>query len=489
MMIWLILAAAFLVKIPAFTQPFIGYFASYQAINAMMGEMMLRGGDLLSFVTPRSFHLMEGKPSLHLLYYPFGSFVAATLSLLGGSVAFWGRFQAALFTLLAGLCLAKSMKPFEPDDKKIGWAVLFFSFSPMVLVEGVCFQNEAAALFFLTSSFLLLARKPAFANVLFSGILFSLAMTARLHFMFTLPAFLFLLWHGRAPLLHWVVFLAACGAPVSGWFAWTWVLEQRYPAETATSMFGQTQEGRILAASIFTTSSFYLQVCKTLIVQIMTPAGLAAVLYGFFRTPRTLDVYRIWFLCGLAVIVILPQKTLDHPFYLIAAVPPAAVLAGAGFGDFWARSRKACVIFLGLFILLSLRYYMPPAFSFGGDRAIPAIGQKVKELAGPEDKVIASHGTSNDLLFYSGRTGWAFDLKMEEHPLTEQARHVALKKQGYGSLRVWFDKLRADGARWFVVSEPEVFEAQKDFYGYVNGHFTRLPDGGGKYLIYDLRKE
>jgi len=156
--LFLILSLGFLVKLPALGQPLTGHFGSYQAMVAMMGEMMVKGlpGSLL---VPRTFLIIDGLPAYHLLYYPFGALAAVVMrSLFGGELDLWGRFQAAVFVFGAGWAMFHIARKFV-EERTALLAAFLFTFSPMVLVSGISFQNEAVALFFLTFSFWLLTSR------------------------------------------------------------------------------------------------------------------------------------------------------------------------------------------------------------------------------------------------------------------------------------------------------------------------------------------
>ena len=99
----LIIAAGFIVRYPALRHPLVGHFGSYQTLNAMMAEnISLNSWDGL--LVPKTTVLMHGKPALHLPYYPFGSLAAAAAkAIFGGSMEFWGRFQASALMAVCGL--------------------------------------------------------------------------------------------------------------------------------------------------------------------------------------------------------------------------------------------------------------------------------------------------------------------------------------------------------------------------------------------------
>ena len=52
----------------------------------------------------------------------------------------------------------------------------------------------------------------------------------------------------------------------------------------------------------------------------------------------------------------------------------------------------------------------------------------------------------------------------------------------------WLERLREDGAAYLLISEPETFRGEKDFFDYVAQHYAFV-DLGDSCLLYDLRKE
>ncbi len=481
-----------MMKCPAFSNPLGGYFGSYQAVNAMMAEMM-GGGSVADLFIPRTFILVNGAPGLHLLYYPFGSLVAfLSNTLLGGGIPWWGRFQAGIFVFGATILLFPIARRFLTEKKAL-LTVFFFSFFPMVLLSGITFQNEAAALFFLMLSFWLLD-SAVLAKILLSGLVFSLALTARIHFGIALPAFLIWINREKFSFRTTFVFLIGAAIPVAAWVFWMHVLQFHDAAHVQTSLFTQSGEGRFLITSLFKSFDFYKRILSILGTYWCTPILFPFALISLFRLKKEPVALLVWAWGSLSLILILPQKVMDHPFYLLCGAPAVAILITSLLGLLWDRwGLTVKLLFCGAFILLTMRYYLPPASRFSEvERNMPRIGSVVQQISRPEDVVIVQYGPSAGLLYYCHRKGWSFDLGMSKaggRHLIKQARHQQLFQEGYGDPIFWLEKLRRDGAKFLVISGPSEYYASTKFSDYVRSHFKPVAIPDRSFLIFRLEEK
>ena len=490
--LWFILLLAFAVKVPAIGNPLVGYFGSYQSLYGMMAAMMTKTG-VHAFLIPQFFILDHGLPAIRLLDYPFAAACAAiAVKILGGSIDFWGRAQAALFTLGSAYILFKlAKKYFGVQIALIATAV--YSFSPMALVSGISFRNESIAVFFFLLSILVFVRFTHWWTFV-SGLLFGVAVVGRVHFLLVLPTFLTILWIQRKRKILLLTFLLASAIPVISWFGHAYQVHSHYP-NVWTSIFMQSQEGRILFHPLLLSPLFYERLFEILTGFYVTPLMFAFLIFGFARWNKQTIPFVIWALSSLSVIFWLPQKVYDDPFYLISSLPAASILTGFACHHLIESSkfRKGVVLFLAVFAFCVLRYYIPPAFlSIIPDRHISQIGQEIQRLTQPNDTVIAQHGSAPDLLYYSNRMGWTFDLGMRGYA---QARHQFLLKdkeresEGYGDTVEWLEVLRKGGAHFLAISNLRSFYADQIFSNDVVRKYKQVPTNSPGLALFDLRSK
>ncbi len=488
----LVLIMGFLLKVPALNNPLVGHFGSYQIINAMMADMM-NWNSLSSLVIPKTFIMIHGKPALHLLYYPFASFAAFSLhSLLGITVDFWGRFQAAFFMLLSSILVYQiALRTFNRKTALL--ATFLFTFSPMVLVTGISFQNEAVGLFFLLASYLILIMQPNSLGILFSGFIFSLAVVARIHFLVCFPVFVLVLRQKKSSVKNIVLFSFFAALPLSFWLGFTYYLDKTSD-HVMTSFFSQVSEGRVLKLSSMFHSSFYRRLLDIVIGEWLTPILFPFAFISLFNLDQKKAPFILWALCTLSMIVLIPEKVTNHSFYLICGVPAACILA-AIFLDSISSSlnRVSWTAFFVLFFLLTLRYYLPVMLSPSqmSFSIIPELGRKIEQSVDKDAKIIASYGSSPELLYYSKHCGWPFGVGMSLAPSESMStRHRQAMELGYGDPVKWLEYLRTEGAQYLVIGEPEAFQARTEFNGYVRSHYREISTGNDhSFLIFDVTKQ
>jgi len=486
-----IIGIAFAIKVPSFFMPITGHFGSYQAINGMMAWTMLQEG-FPAYIIPRAAVLINGQPGLHLLYYPFAALAAACgKTLFGLSLDFWGHFQAAAWIGGASVLFYASLKKRIPDLSP-EMALFFFSFAPMALIYGTVFQNEAAGLFFLTASFYFIAHeKRSLTYIVISGILFSLALIARLHFLLAGGAWL---WEMRSneSIAKFAgklsVFTIAMSVGLCAWYGSLYFWEIENP-HVITAFWSQLGEGRVFVSEYLTNPAYYLRVLNIMLGEWGTPVIFLLMLVGLRNaTPSQLS-WILWLAGTLLAIFLFPKKVSDHPFYLISALPPACVAAARGWTCIKGRlsGYGATVIILG-FMLFSARFYLPPVFNKTEiERQIPSIGREVMLRTRPEDKIIAQYGSSAELLYYTERYGWPFDLHSSATPSENQYRVTRFYEEGLGDPIRWLEKLRKEGADYLVISEPQKFESMTEFYSYVKTQYREIEHGDIAISIYNLR--
>lgn len=485
MFIAIILTLSFLVKIPFLGAPLVGYFGSYQCVNAMMSEMMAEKGWQAVFA-PQINILLSGEPAYHLLYFPFGSFFAFVMNQIAGPIDFWGRFQSAFFMAASGYLLYLIVQRIA-DKKTALIAALLFSFFPMNLVMGINFQNESIAIFLLLLSFYFNLTK----KTILSGLMLSLAMVARIHIILIGPAFIASYLLEKRPLKDYVIFGLSSFIALITWYAYQYQIGLHHTEYVMTSLFNQAGDGRILKHPLLGQSAFYLRVADYILFRSMTPVVIPFALITLFRLRKNFAVWAVWAVGALSCIFLLPQKTNDHPFYLITLLPPMAVMAAVTIRKMLINKRKALFFLTAVFFLFSLRYYIPPAWSSWNPTAvrIKAIGLNIRALTLSEDFIAASHMTSPELLFYTGRKGWPFDIRMDEREFDNRVYLNTVRKKGYGDLIKWVEYLKSQNAKYLVISELDVLNNKQYFKEYLQKNYREKLNQELNYAIYDLQSE
>ncbi len=188
-----VFSSVLFVQMIKISRPYSGHFSSYQANgNASIARNMLKE-NFSECHLPKTDILIGGKKSLHLNAYPMPALLAALgVRLWGGSLEFWGRFQAVLFNLmtiiLVGLIAAHWFNSFT------GWtALLIYAFSPFSILYGQGFFSEPGAVFFTLLSIFLIKKNEkenSLLRISLAGFCFSVGILARIHFVLLLPAFL-----------------------------------------------------------------------------------------------------------------------------------------------------------------------------------------------------------------------------------------------------------------------------------------------------------
>jgi hypothetical protein len=100
----------------------------------------------------------------------------------------------------------------------------------------------------------------------------------------------------------------------------------------------------------------------------------------------------------------------------------------------YTPSRWLTGAVIGVVLVLAARYSVRPAFlTPEEDRSVIQAAQALRTLAAPDDKVIASHGSTFDLLYYCDRRGWM--LPMSD---VDVAERIELHRRA--------------GAKWLVIA-------------------------------------
>lgn len=507
----LILAGA--VRCLGLYQPYLGNFHSYQLISASMTRFFVREhfSDLLN---PKLDILVNGAPGLHLHYYPVASLVAALpIAVFGGPPELWGRLQAILFSLATVLliyALGARMR-----DRTFGLlACAVYAFSPISVIYGQSFMNEAAGVFLVVLALyaFVRARNGGGAGWIFCGIAAAgLTLITRLNgFYLFLPLLAIWAygqdgWKGKK-IGTWFLLCLGIGILPLVWYGYTWFAAQQDP-HVYNCMFPQL--GR-QAPKAGWNPDFLGVLAKTIATLDFTPFGLALLVIGLVvglpgRQNRWLYV---WFFSVLFTFFLIPQKIKDHNFYTLHLVPPAAFFIAGAVQWAWskgpaqwkpaARQALACIAIL-LALAWSARYFHNPVAKsvLEENRGVREAAIETQSLVPQGALIVASRGSANCLLYYSDRKGWDFDLiPPKEVPYQVMFRwrflspeEVEKRSAAFLDPKQWLEFLRSEGAEYFIIATPQELERNTDFRDYLLSRYTQITPPGDPCMIFDLREK
>ena len=497
-----------LIQMSTISRPYSGHFSSYQANGlASIARNMLRE-NFSELNLPKTDMIVGGKRSLHLNAYPFPSLIAALgIKAFGGSLEFWGRFQAIFFNLLTIFlvgCLAAQW--FHPTA---AWAAAsVYAFSPFALIYGQGFFFEPFSLFFLIFAIFLINstdKELGLLRILMAGFFFSLSVTARLHFLSFLPAsFLNLLWRKQPKIHHLFLFvLLALTLPLL-WYGYTYFASIKAD-NVHTNLFVQAATRVWQDKPLLLSLPYYLRVFDIVSGVMLTPLLFPFLFLGFLvplQKRRSMGILTTYLLFGSLVAILAPQKIMNEEFYLAGIFPFLSIAVGLGFAHLWEiwTFRKTTVwifAFLAFYLVVSCRYFLHPIFK-GSEHmeAVMQAAQFIQKNTNPDDFIIVTGNEPVLLAYYVDRPHWvlSFNSTGEEmrpyhkvfhfsgnNPAEIEAQEAAKK-----DLLSWVTYCRARGAKYLTVAPKEDLEAKPALMTYLNEHDQILSSDQDDFYLFRL---
>ena len=290
----------FLIRIKALWAPIAGDFSSYQIDNLCISKFMLQEG-WPGVLYPKTMTLFNGKPLLILLSFPLASVTASAFNhVFGGDIAFWGHFQGFLYSLAGVWIYFRSLKSIAGKWTASLTCVILW-LSPLFMIYGSKFFAEASAFFFLILAvhFALKSLESKTANPVlwfFCGTALGIMFVLRVHFILTLPAFLYLLWLERSKgswLRTLIFFFLPLGIP---FFVWSFHVSQA------------AKEGMNVTVNFYMQSQFRDRLADwtSSINLVRTPHFQKVILNDFHLSARD------WFVFGRACFYLSAARSKRH---------------------------------------------------------------------------------------------------------------------------------------------------------------------------------
>jgi hypothetical protein len=490
-------------------RPYGGHFGSYQCVMADMAQNYIRE-DSSQILRPKLDSLLQMKKALHLNQFPFPSlFVSMIIKGVGGEVEFWGRFQSVVWNLLSILLVGLVGKRLFNNEVGFASAVLF-ALSPYALIYGQSFMSEPFSLFMLLQGiyFYLKDRDKSQLTLMtfLVGLCFSVAVTGRIHFILGMPIFIFdvLLRHRTKGLLKFFSLGLLTVLLPFLWYGYTYYISVNTP-NVMTNIFLQAQERSLIDKKYLLNPEYYKLLLDIFSQRFMTPVVFPFIVAGVVLLIIRVKENFLWIgfvLLNAMLLILSPQKVMDHDFYLYALFPFLALGAGYGFVAFLRafQIKKKGLLIAGLLLLytvFSARYFAHPIYKDDlphqlYKNAVKAIEEHVKV----DDPIVVFGNGLAIMAFYADRPYWAMDADSEGKKLPYYLRNpkyrgvrmeeILAEEKTQESFEDWLEALKTQGAKYFIAYSRSDLEEKSRFHHYLREKYQMLSKETDSFYMFKL---
>lgn len=423
---------ALLVRCGGIDRPLLGHYATRNVVNAMMARNWAQGE--ASFWRPTLDALAGGQPAWIMVELPVAAYAAGALwHYLGGSLDAWGRCLSIALSLGSTWLLMLLVARWHGQRPALV-AGLVLALAPVSVVVGQSFLLESSLVFGALAALLAMERYLAGRGrwwLLGCAAMLSLVLLTKIYMLVLFLPLCTMVWQTqrRVDVLA-LTALALAAAPAVLWYADAYLAAAGADAQRLYYSVRHSVADHAWPHPLLTDPDFYARLARTLASSALTPLGALLAAVGLLH--QGARRHWPWLLAMAVLLVALPRKFDEQPYYWLVVLPPLCVLAGLG----WQRietyrplPRWAAPAMLVAAVGLSLRLSIGPAYATPEeDRAVLPAAAAVRELAGAEERVITMHGSTLDLLYYCQRRGWGLsphDEELSQRVLTARRQGAA----------------------------------------------------------------
>ncbi|HEY5311213.1 MAG TPA: glycosyltransferase family 39 protein, partial [Pirellulales bacterium] len=472
---WCLLLAACLLRGAGLDRPLLGHYASKSTLYGMIARNWARG--LAPAWQPTVDCLVGGQRGAHMIEFPVSAYaVGAAWRMGGGSLDVWGRSLTAAISVAGVALMYLLVRRWHGHSAALaaGWML---ALSPVSIIYGQSFMLEASIVLLTLATLLCWdhwLEKPSHVILVLAASSLALLLLTKIYMLVLLiPLVAMALSAGmhRRPRRAAIAALALTMSvlPAALWYAYAWqaTLPGGPLATTAFFSLHDATGKHRWPSPLWFSADFYRHLLDDLTGPALTGLGFALALAGVVHPGWRRHLP--WLASMAALVLLLPLKFYKMNYYDVVVLPPLCVLVGLGWQTLDARlalSRKASLALLAVALVLSLRYAALPAFSTPAeDRGVLPAALAVARHSAADERVVAIHGTSFDLLYYCDRAGWA--PPVDDDRLAEK-----------------LDDYRAHGARLLAIADVASLSAHPSAEALV----SKLPlvESGHDFRLYRL---
>ncbi len=438
--------AAFFLRVYHLNLPYLESYNNLtrQSVVGMIVRNFYRHG--FNFFYPE-LDLNGNGPSLFAGEVPVYSYLMALAYRFSGGVHEWAARLVSVAVSMGTLYFLYKLVQKATDEKLALYALVFAAFSPLNLALSRSIQPDAMMLFGSAGALYGLysyfdSKRPAY--FVLSAFFLWLAVASKAHALYLFIPLLFIAWQNQGWRLfrRWenYVYAAFCLTPLIWYFHMIRMGETGQLVYGGTLLYGKgdayADVGRLFGWRTLVSCA------KVFLLHVLTPGGAILFFLGWFdRRKRPDTLFYVWLFSILVYAAVFWPIFIDHSYYQLPFVLPAAYFVAKGFEAAAVSIKKggkaagfatavlAVVTLAGMAHLYKGLYFIPK-----NNLKILKAGEMIQKFTGEKELVIVTNGTPA-LLYSCDRKGWEF------YPGE--------------STKADFEKLKIKGAAYFVALKPE----------------------------------
>lgn len=459
-MLWLLLAAGLLVRLPHLGMPPIGVHSWRQSDTAAIARNFHENG--YRFAMPQV-DWGGSTPGYVESEFPLYPYTAAIAYRFAGVHEIVPRSLSVVGYLLGACALYALVNRVIGVDVAL-WSVAFFLFLPLNLYYSRAIMPEA---WMIASSiggvnfFQRWTQTSRVRDLVASGLLVALAALLKLPALYLALPLAYLAWlrnnrdWWRQPAL-WA-YASAVLAAVAGWYLHAHDLA-RHGVSFGIWGYGSDKWGNwgLVASPSFWNAVVF----RSLAERWLTWVGFPLFVAGLFlpRRAEAERVFDVWLLAILIYFVIVARGNFVHEYYQFPFLPAAVVYLGKVFARAPRFPLRRVALSLGLIaigLLSGLRYAEYLSKENPARSPEVHVAMLVRECADrPNDRIVTAEDGNPTLLYLSHRKGWIVD----QNPSAEE-----------------LDRMRREGARCLAGTGPAPPSIQGNVAALVDGFGYVVP--------------
>lgn len=427
-------ALAIVVRLPGLGRPLLGNFATKNVVYAMIARNWATGAS--SIWRPALDSLSGDGLALHLLEFPLAAYLAGgAWRWLGGSLDVWGRLVSVLFSAAAVALLYDLARRWHGKRVALA-AALALALSPVSIIYGQAFMLEPSLVCLSIASIWgcdrwMSSRRGVWLIV--AALALAGALLTKVYIAVLLLPLAWMCWTARrhlggARLLLTFAVLLLATLPAALWYAHA-ARAAAPGSELAERVFYSVRDSaaaHLPPHPLLGEPRFYARLTGDLMTVMLTPVGAALLAIGLAR--RDSQRHLPWLAAYAILVLLLPRKFYEMNYYALVSLPPFCLIVGLGWDALAAGLNQRRLVLATVALtgaLCAARYAARPAFfTPDEDRGVLAAASAAQRLAPVGEPVVAVHGSTLDLLYYTERRGWFFaagDATFDERIAVAQA--------------------------------------------------------------------